>query len=322
MALIRPRPAPDTELHHAVLQLRNDVEDLGSAIADLPDRFDTLNSSLTDVRNALHLVERRSEETELTAQDLAALVKRLNARVEWLERNIRLQADVPEAELDALDRRELELAQVAEEGHLAKAGLLQAANRSSLEAAVSAHAAAVRQHSHHREAAIGASEVLADTHRDDPRHAAAVEEFELAVTGLDETRKRLQSLAAPALEAAELLAADEENQVAVADVVAEGERAWAALQVRLRARVADAVGGGALLPSWFTSVLGPMPAAQDTRAWMDVATSLLAYRATYAVTDPVIALGLPPVDGENPRRRAWYHQLRRQFDDLDRAALS
>lgn len=322
MALIRPRSAPDTELQHAVHQLRDDVEDLGTAIADLPDRFGTLSSSLNDVRTALHQVERRSQEAELTTQDLASLVKRLNARVEWLERNIRLQSEVPEAELDALDRRELELAQVAEEGHLAKAGLLQAANRSSLEAAVSAHAAAVRQHSHHREQALGACEVLADTHRDDPRHAAAVEEFELAVAGLTETRNRMRGLAAPALEAAELLATDEENQVAVADVVTEGEQAWASLQTRLRARVADAVGGGSLLPSWFTSVLGPMPAAQDTRAWMDVATSLLAYRATYSVTDPVMALGVPPVDGENPRRRAWYHQLRRQFDDLDRAATS
>ncbi|GAB3269420.1 hypothetical protein [Kineosporia babensis] len=320
MALIRPRSSPDTELHHAVAQLRDDVEDLGIAIADLPGRFDTLGSSLEEVRKAVRQVERRSEEAEVSVHDLGALVKRLNARVEWLERNIRLQADVPEAELDALERRDLELAQVAEEGHLAKAGLLQPANRSSLEAAVTSHAGAVRQHSHHREVALGASEVLAETHRDDPRHAAAIEEFELAVAGLTETRDRMRSLAAPALEAAELLAADEENQVAVADVIAEGERAWAALQVRLRARVADAVGGGALLPNWFTSVLGPMPAAQDTRAWMDVATSLLAYRTTYSVTDPVIALGLPPVDGENPRRRAWYHQLRRQFDDLDRAA--
>jgi chromosome segregation ATPase len=320
MALIRPRSAPDTELQHAVAQLREDVEDLGSAIADLPDRFGGVSTSLSEVRAALNQVESRSLETELTTQDLAALVKRLSARVEWLERNIRLQDEVPEAELDALDRRELELAQVAEEGHLARAGLLQPANRSSLEAAVTAHAAAVRQHTQHREAALGACEVIADTHRDDPRHGAAVAEFEISVSGLTETRNRMQALTAAALEAAELLSADEENQVAVADVVSEGERAWTALQTRLRGRVADAVGGGALLPSWFTAVLGPMPAAQDTKAWMDVATSLLAYRATYSVTDPVMALGAPPVDGENPRRRAWYHQLRRQFDDLDRAA--
>lgn len=322
MAPIRPRSAPDTELHHAVAQLRNDVEDLGAAITDLPDRFGSLGSSLEEVRASLTQVERRSQDTELTAQDLAALMKRLSARVEWLERNVRLQAEAPEAELDVLDRRELELAQIAEAGHLAKAGLLQAANRSSLEAAVSAHAAVTRQNTHHREAALLASEVLADTHHDDPRHAAAVEDFEIAVAGLNETRLRMQTLTAPALEAAHLLALDEENQLAVADVMTEGEQAWTALQARLRARIADAVGGGALLPGWFTAVLGPMPAAQDTRAWMEVATSLLAYRATYSVTDPFLALGAPPTDRENPRRRAWYHQLRRQFDDLDRATTS
>lgn len=320
MAPIRPRSAPDTELHHVVAQLRTEVEDLGTAITDLPERFGALGSSMEEVRATLTLVERRSVEAELTAQDLAALVKRLSARVEWLERNVRLQSDAPQVEFDALDRHELELAQVAETGHLATAGLLQAASRSSLEAAVSAHAAALRQHEQHRCAAIEASAVLAQTHRHDPQHAAAVEDFEAAVTGLGDARQRLRSLAAPALEAAELLARDEEGQVAVADVVAEGEQAWAVLQTRLRARIAEAVGGGALLPGWFTAVLGPIPAAQDTRAWMEVATSLLAYRATYSVTDPFMALGTPPSDRENPRRRAWYHQLRRQFDDLDRAA--
>jgi hypothetical protein len=51
---------------------------------------------------------------------------------------------------------------------------------------------------------------------------------------------------------------------------------------------------------------------------MDVATSLLAYRVTYGVTDPVVALGSPPVEAESARRRAWYQQLRRQFVELQR----
>ena len=181
-----------------------------------------------------------------------------------------------------------------------------------------AHATAVRAQVHHRDIALAACEVLAETARGDERHVTAVAEFRAAVTGLTDARRRIHALAGPALDAASALTGDEEQQVAVADVVADGEHAWTALQSRLRTRVADAVGEGALLPAWFTSVLGPIPPAQDTRAWMDVATSLLAYRVTYGVSDPIVALGRQPSEAETARRRAWYWQLRRQFSDLQR----
>jgi hypothetical protein len=308
----------ESELSYTVLQLRNDVDDLGAAIGNLPDRLNDLDGSMNDVRTALRHVQNRSIEVEATSHDLAALVKRLDARVEWLERNIRLQATAAEVELDDVDRAEVQLAQVAEAGHVARSELLPPAGRSALEAAVIAHAEAVRTQVHHRDAALAACEVLAETDRDDKRHLDAVAEFRAAVAGRDEARERTRELATPAQEAAAVLGVDEEQQVAVADVLAAGEHAWAALQHRLRTRVADAVGEGALLPAWFTTVLGPIPPAQDTRAWMDVATSLLAYRVTYGVTDPVVALGRPPAEAETARRRAWYQQLRRQFRALQR----
>jgi hypothetical protein len=307
---------PENDLGYTVMQLRNDVDDLAQAIEHLPGRLGMLDSSMDTVRHVVREVENRSREIEATSRDLVALVKRLGARVEWLERNIRLHEAISEVELDDVGVVHVELAQVAEAGHLAQAELLPPAGRSSLEAAVAAHSAAVRTQVHHREVALAACEVLVDTERDDERHATAVAEFRAAVIGLTEARKRGHDLAAPALEAAEMLATDEEQQVAVADVVAAGENAWAALQNRLRTRVADAVGEGALLPTWFTTVLGPIPPAQDTRAWMDVATTLLAYRVTYGVTDPIVALGAPPGELETARRRAWYQQLRRQLAEL------
>jgi chromosome segregation ATPase len=312
------RDGQDSDLSYVVVQLRNDVDDLGLAIQDLPDTLHSLDSSLDAVRLALRKVENRSVEVEASVQELGALVKRLDARVEWLERNIRLKAAAAEAELDDVDHTEVQLAAVAEAGHVARAELLPPAGRSALEAAVDAHSTAVRAQVHHRDIALAACEVLAETSRDDERHVSAVAEFRAAVTGLTEARQRIRDLSGPALEAASALTGDEEQQVAVADVVADGEHAWTALQSRLRTRVADAVGEGALLPAWFTSVLGPIPPAQDTRAWMDVATSLLAYRVTYGVSDPIVALGRQPSEAETARRRAWYWQLRRQFSDLQR----
>ena len=312
------RDGQENDLSYVVVQLRNDVDDLGAAIQDLPERLHDLDSNLDGVRLALRKVENRSVEVEASAQELGALVKRLDARVEWLERNIRLKSAALEAQLDDVDSREAELAEVAEAGHVARADLLPPAGRSALEAAVDAHGAAVRAQIHHRDVALKACEVLAETSRSDDRHQTAVAEFRAAVTGLTEARQRMKELSGPALEAASTLSSDEEQQVAVADVVAQGEHAWTALQERLRTRVADAVGEGALLPAWFTTVLGPIPPAQDTRAWMDVATSLLAYRVTYGVTDPMVALGRQPSEFETARRRAWYWQLRRQFSDLQR----
>jgi chromosome segregation ATPase len=312
------RDGQDGELNYVVLQLRNDVDDLGAAIQDLPDRLGGITGSLDAVRLALRKVENRSVEVEASTQELGALVKRLDARVEWLERNIRMKSLVAEAQLDDVDHREVDLAQVAEAGHVARADLLPPSGRSALEAAVEAHSAAVRAQVHHRDAALAACEILAETSRDDERHVAAVAEFRAAVAGLTEARQRMRELSGPALDASGALATDEEQQVSVADVVAQGEHAWAALQSRLRTRVADAVGEGALLPAWFTTVLGPIPPAEDTRAWMDVATSLLAYRVTYSVSDPIVALGRQPSEAETARRRAWYWQLRRQFSDLQR----
>jgi hypothetical protein len=312
------RDGQESDLGFDVVQLRNDVDDLGQAIEHLPGRLGAIDQALDNVRLGLRKVENRAVEVEATSHDLSALVKRLGARVEWLERNIRLQSAAAEAALDDVDNVEVELSQVAEAGHLARAELLAPAGRSALEAAVTAHSVAVRAQVQYRDAALAACEVLADTAREDERHVTAVAEFRAAVVALTEARQRVKELSGPALEAAEVLGEDEEQQVAVADVVAGGERAWTALQARLRTRVADAVGEGALLPTWFTTALGPMPSVQDTKAWMDVATSLLAYRVTYGVSDPITTLGRQPGDTETARRRAWYQQLRRQFNDLQR----
>src|SRR4051794_12793068 len=198
---------------YAVVQLRNDVDDLGAAIQDLPDQLGAINSGLDAVRVALRKVENRSVEVEASTQELGALVKRLDARVEWLERNIRLKSAAAEAHLDDVDHREIELAQVAEAGHVARADLLPPAGRSALEAAVDAHSTAVRAQVHHRDLALAACEVLASTALDDARHIGAVAEFRAAVAGLTEARKRVKELSGPALEAAEVLTADEQQQV-------------------------------------------------------------------------------------------------------------
>jgi hypothetical protein len=294
------------------------MDALTAAIENLPLRLSSLDNGMDDVRQAVRRVENSSSRVTASTGDLAVTVKRLSARVEWLERNVRLQPETSEAELDAFDRLELELAAKAEFGNLAKAELLSAGSRKELEAAVTTHVEAVRSRSRRRTAAMIACQALADTRYDHATHAQARREFLVAVNGLADARARADELADPADRATDVLQADDEEQVAVSEVVADGERAWTLLQRLLRTRLAESVGEGKLLPDWFTRVLGPIPSPDDTAAWMEVGTSLLAYRATYAVSDPFMALGADPESDQSPRRRAWHLQLSRQFAELER----
>jgi hypothetical protein len=249
-------------------------------------------------------------------RDATTLVKRLTARVEWLERNIRLQPGAAEAVLDAVGPGEAELARVAEEGNAVRSTLLTPSGRDGLRAAVDAHADAVGRVRRSRGEALQACEALASSEPGGGRHTAAATQVRAAAEDLRRARQEQVDRAGAAVDARRRLAADEEARASLAEELAEGERAADELDDVLRSRVAEAVGTGALLPTWFTSVLGPIPPAADTRPWMDAATALLAYRVTYRVTDPILALGPEPAADAGHRRRSWHEQLRRRFREL------
>jgi hypothetical protein len=304
---------------YTVQQLRDDVNDLLEVVERLPPRFVGVDRELDSVRSTLREVEARSVEVDAAGRRMAAALKRLGARVEWLERNIRLQTELPEAELDAAGPEEHQLAEVAEGGRRAAAELLDAPALSALRAAIEAHRDAVRSRTAHRDAAVEACRVLAVGDPTTGAHQAAIGAFREAVAGQEEAGARIGELAGAAERAAARLAADATHRDAVTGTVQAGERAARELTELLRTRIADAVGEGALLPTWFTAVLGPIPPAQDTRNWMDAATDVLAYRVTYLITDPVLALGTPPEPEARPWRQAAYQDLVRRLRTLSLA---
>ena len=104
---------------------------------------------------------------------------------------------------------------------------------------------------------------------------------------------------------------DDEHRKVHGPQVMTGESAHAQLMTRVRARLDTAVADSALLPAWLTLVLGHQPVGEDVAEWMDTAASLLAYRVTYEVDDPVVALGKPALD--DPRREKWHRELERRF---------
>ena len=299
-----------------VQRMRAEVEELVEAFGSVPPRLTDLDNRLREIGMAMRDLEVRVADQDATVRDAAAVLKRLNARVEWLERNIRLQAVTDEAQLDDIGPEEIRLAEIAETGQSEQAGLLSGSARSGLESAVQAHASALEAHTRHRGQAIEACRTLAGTFWSDEQHRQAATRFQQERQDAAAAKDSIRQLAGPALRASQQLSDDEDRHRAVADVVALGEQAWTTLNQLLRARLAEAVGSGALLPSWFTGVLGPIPPAQDTRAWMEAGTALLAYRVTYAVSDPIMALGSRPHAGAGSRQLSWYDSLTRQLRDL------
>ncbi len=299
-----------------VQRIRAEIEELAEVIGAVSPRLTDLDNRLREIGMAMRDLEIRVAEQDTGAREIAALLKRLDARVEWLERNIRLQAATAEAVLEDVGPEEIRLAGLAEAGLSAAAGLLSGSARSGMESAIQAHAGAVEAHNRHRAQALAACRTLASTPWTDQAHHEAASQFEREFRDAEQVRQSIRQLAGPALMASQKLADDEERHAAVADVVSRGDQAASALAAMLRARLAEAVGTGSLLPSWFTSVLGPIPPAQDTRRWMDAGTALLAYRITYAISDPVQALGPRPDRSARPRQASWHDQLTRQLNEL------
>ena len=299
-------------------RLRADVDDLITAMEYLPGRLASLDATVEQAHREVGEMAARAVELEASVRDVAALVKRLDARVEWLERNIRLHDEATVVELDDVSQDIRDLARIAEAGHTVRAELLDAASRSGLAATIQAHGTAGRERDGRLRAALVASRTLAETPHGDSVHLAAIGQFREAVSQMEDADRRRRALESEARTAVEQLTQDDERREAHLEVMATGDRAWQELLGQLRAFVADSVGEGALLPTWFTTVLGPIPPAEDTREWMEAATALLAYRVTYGVTDPVVALGSEPGDRESKRRRDWHHLLKRRLRELQR----
>lgn len=76
-----------------------------------------------------------------------------------------------------------------------------------------------------------------------------------------------------------------------------GAEAADRLAAHVRDRIEAAVAGYDLFPPWFTTALGHRPAPTRAADWRETAIQVVLYRITYAVTDPVVALGPPPPAG-------------------------
>ncbi|MFB7852675.1 CopG family transcriptional regulator [Streptomyces sp. NPDC056053] len=319
-ALKRSQDTFERDTDHTLSHLKSKLSGIEEALEHLEDhersvtrRFDTLE---TDLQEAKESAETRSEELEESISATDAGLERLTTRVSALERHLRQAEGAVVVDLD-LDRggklRGLGLA--AEEGLVVEETLLSAHQRGALQLRITHYQQARQELSRHRSTVRDAAAVLASTGAGDPRRKKAEQAFTKAAAEAQKVQDRIGRLAQGAQNAQAEQFADNARRAKSAAVVEAGQDARTQLRVRLRSRLSDALTGTALLPVWFTTALGPMAPPRRAERWLETALDVLAYRVTYQVTDPVLALGSAPDAHQDPRRAERFSELKRNLRD-------
>ncbi|WP_231905822.1 CopG family transcriptional regulator [Streptomyces davaonensis] len=307
----------ETSLRHALSEVRDhdsklsEVEDAVGQLEDIPRRVDSLEY---DLREAKEETERVDSDLGDRISEVDGSVDRLATRVAALERYLRQAEGAVVVDLDEDRAGELHaLAVTVNKGLDARVGLLPDYERSRLKLSGAHLKQALEERRQHRAAVLRAVAVLATTQAGAPERKTAEPAFKESAPKAQAVHSRIGPLTTSAEQDREKLEADNTLRAKKAKVIDAGQRANTRLRLRLRSRLSDAVSGADLLPVWFVTALGPMAPSRNANDWMDAATDVLAYRVTYRITDPVVALGTPPDGQRAPRRTAWHQELTREL---------
>jgi chromosome segregation ATPase len=291
-----------SELRYNLDELSQDQDVLKRQISMLEtDSIEPLSSSVADLEQATEEMQRDLAQTRTVVQHLAG-------RLAWLEHHVRTGSGLVAVAIDEASPALQELARRADLASTAGAGILSESQRGYQQAQISLHDDLGEQRQQYLAEAVTQSRVLANCPSSGDEHGAAATAFRAALSQADKLADQISSTSDRASNARARLAADDEFRRTHAATIATGEQAKVVLHRRLRQRIIDAVGDRVLFPSWFTTALGYSPPAEGTTEWIAAATELIAYRITYGVTDPAVALGDRP-DADQAIRAAWFNTL-------------
>ncbi len=281
------------------------IEDLGhelrsirSAVSDADDKADEVRSNLEDLNT----------DARGHIADTDRALKKLTARIQLMEANLAAADKMTRADFDSFPASWRALGVLAGKARAARTMLLTHFERDSNSSSIRSHQEAVEQRDEQYAAVLTAAETLASTAFGAPQHAQASQAFTTARRQADQYARTASHRAPYARRARAALARDRETRVRDAELLTEGVEAQKQLHQKLRNRISEAIRDRSLLPMWFVTVLGPVAPTRKTEDWLEAATSLLAYRITYNITDQVLALGGEP-DDDDPGRDQWRQEL-------------
>jgi uncharacterized protein YoxC len=296
-------------LDQSVSGLRRDLD-------ALTERHETLDQQVNIIEmDTLEPLRRSVTDLEETAEQLVdnltqtrVAVRHLASQVQWLEHHVTTAAGLTPVQIDQASPDLRSLAAMAQQAREARAGQLSTWQRNQLQAQVSKHEQLGDQRQQLLKKAVAHSGTLVEVPASGDKHAVAVAGFRASVSQANLIAAQINSSNDSVAEARVRLAADDEYRQAHATAIAAGDQAQVALHRKLRQRITDAIGTRALFPAWFTTVLGYGPPADGTTEWIAAAADLIAYRITYAITDPAVALGAPP-EPEQTTRATLHEEL-------------
>lgn len=303
-------------LDRELSSLRGTVDDLENE--DLPRKLRQLQYEMEEGSSALSQIRSDLEDATSDVGDHARQIKKLTDRVAWLERHARQNPDTAIADFDDSTMSLHAVADTVQRGLAAESTLLTVSQRNAHTHTRSRYTTALKQRDDTHQQVVDLCGVLASTLPQQKEHQDAAAALEEAVTAARASAKPLPQLAAAAAKAKEEIADDDASRRERAKVIDAGTKAHKRLRWELRGHLDDALVGEEMLPTWFITVLGPLPPARDTQKWMEAAVEILAYRSTYKVSDPVVALGDERSSYPATERSRWYRQIMRQLNDLDR----
>lgn len=309
----------------AIDNLRDRVDDLPEAyeIEQLTRDLDTVTRNLDTATEELGELRIRTDGLDETVETLdhdmrdirhehTRALDSLRRQVQHLERHVRSSAGAVTAEL-ATTSELRKLAERAEHGKNLESQQLDSVERAIKLRAVQAWTDWQTRQKQTCQAIVAASRGIAETTPQARDRRSAVTAYRTArseIVDLQNSRDQIRAAANTAQ--SELDDDAEQTRRASADIT-RGRQADTTLRAKLRTQLTDAIDQGHLLPVWFSTVLGMSPPA-DAEHWLQTGVELLAYRATYKITDPVIALGTPPEPkAGSTRRREWHSTLSTRF---------
>ncbi|WP_194908278.1 hypothetical protein [Catenulispora rubra] len=244
-------------------------------------------------------------------------LRRLAARVDWLEERLRASGGVPVADLEPAVEHWEDLADAVQAGRDAEESLLDARVRDQLTADVEEFAVLEADRDRAAQAVLSISTELQSSGRGDLRHQHNAQLFTAAEQRLAEASALAAGRARAAQSARARLAEDAERGASQGPVIDAGREALQELDSLLHEVLEVEVKRGAVMPAWFCAEFGHAPGRADSAEWLDAAVGVLSYRLVYEVDDQRIALGAEPAAG--PLRHAFdeYWRLRSLVNRLD-----
>lgn len=302
---------------------------------DVSRKLSEINSELDDLNNEHH---RSHDAHEQEIESLQGDTRTLNRKVAALEDKLREIADqiavlerralntsTERADFDTWTQTERDWANNALRLFEISAVRLSDDERESKHNALLSTESSIERLANAEDELVEAAKTLVNLDDRDPRDTTH-QEAAAAYTKAKQTRSTLR-LNVPRDWSQHIIelrsALDKDDKIrATYDAELQSCRAdYRKLRREIRTRLETAVDSGAVLPVWFTTVLGPTPPAHHTTRWVKTAVDVLAYRVIYEVADQLVALGPEIGDGVDATRRSWRRSLSGQLAEY-RSELS